>query len=436
MAKCMRGRRAAATKVLGLALLASVSACSDDFARFNGGLTTASLGIEPSNQDRIIRKADGTSRAGVRPADVPEQSYPADTTETPLTRSEPATYVAPVVASDALPPLDAEPVTAEPVVPARSATRTVARVEEPPRHRAVTKPKLAAAGVPIIPPAPEAPGRLKRVGESLVTGSVGAASKPVTADPAPAKRVAVKRQKPKLTAADGAYTVVQGDTVYAIARRYGLSSQDLLDANGMTSSALRIGQQLQVPRAGARQVAVAVAPTIREPAAPRAKAETEKAQEIVTGSVAPVAEKVRAVAAKPEVKVAKTTATAGSSSFSWPVRGRILASFGARTPAGTNDGVDIAVAQGTPVRAAADGIVLYSGSELEKFGNLVLVRHDNGWVSAYANASENLVSRGDRVKRGQTIAKSGKSGNASQPQVHFELRRNSKPVDPERHFKG
>ena len=90
--------------------------------------------------------------------------------------------------------------------------------------------------------------------------------------------------------------------------------------------------------------------------------------------------------------------------------------------------------EGTAVRAAADGIVLYSGSELKDFGHLVLVRHDDGWVSAYANGSENLVKRGERVTRGQTIAKSGKSGRATQPQLHFELRRNSKPVDPERHL--
>jgi murein DD-endopeptidase MepM/ murein hydrolase activator NlpD len=92
--------------------------------------------------------------------------------------------------------------------------------------------------------------------------------------------------------------------------------------------------------------------------------------------------------------------------------------------------VNIAVPQGTSVKAAENGVVAYSGSELKGYGNLVLVRHANNWVSAYANNEQLLVKRGDKVSRGQVIAKAGTSGSVTEPQVHFELRKGSRPVDP------
>ena len=112
--------------------------------------------------------------------------------------------------------------------------------------------------------------------------------------------------------------------------------------------------------------------------------------------------------------------------FRWPARGRVIQGF----KAGGNDGINIAVPEGTAVKAAEDGVVAYAGSELKGYGNLVLVRHPNGFVSAYANNGSLDVKRGDPVKRGQTIAKSGQSGNVSSPQLHFELRKGAQPVDP------
>lgn len=412
-------------------LLGATAGCSDDFARLgNGAITTASLGLEqPSNQDRIIRKADGGAgieRPGIRPASAPQQSYPGDAAATTI--AEPArTYAAPAVTSDALPPL-------EPSEPAADVTAAsaVEQVDEPevrakPASREITRPKLAAAGIPVVPPAPQAPGGLRKIGEPLTTGTVEPRAKAVA-------RKAVE-------APGGGYTVVSGDTVYAIARRYGTTSRALMEANGMATADLRIGQRLAIP---GRAVATASPATrtvrpavVAKPAtvAPVAVAKSD----VVTGSVprataTPVAKTPAEPAKAAPAKVA--TAAKASAGFAWPARGRILASFGQRTPSGTNDGVDIALPVGTAVKAAADGIVLYSGSELKKFGNLVLVRHDDGWVSAYANTSANLVKRGERVARGQTIARSGKSGQASEPQLHFELRRNSKPVDPQNHLKG
>ena len=114
----------------------------------------------------------------------------------------------------------------------------------------------------------------------------------------------------------------------------------------------------------------------------------------------------------------------------WPAKGRVITAYGARAGAGTNDGIDIAVPQGTPVKAAENGVVIYAGDGLKEFGKTVLVRHENGLVSVYGHNGEIDVQRGDTVKRGQQIARSGMSGDADTPKLHFEVRKNSKPVDP------
>jgi murein DD-endopeptidase MepM/ murein hydrolase activator NlpD len=112
------------------------------------------------------------------------------------------------------------------------------------------------------------------------------------------------------------------------------------------------------------------------------------------------------------------------------VKGRVIAGFGPKTGGAQNDGINLAVPEGTPVKAADDGVVAYAGNELKGYGNLVLIRHANGFVSAYAHASELLVKRGDTIKRGQVIAHAGQTGNVTSPQLHFEIRKGSTPVDP------
>src|SRR5207248_982710 len=123
-------------------------------------------------------------------------------------------------------------------------------------------------------------------------------------------------------------------------------------------------------------------------------------------------------------------ATGALPTFRWPVRGKVITSYGAKTNGKANDGINLAVPEGTPVKAAEDGVVAYSGNELKGYGNLVLVRHTNGYVTAYAHASELMVKRGDTIKRGQIIAKSGQSGEVGSPQLHFEIRKGSSLVDP------
>lgn len=132
--------------------------------------------------------------------------------------------------------------------------------------------------------------------------------------------------------------------------------------------------------------------------------------------------------------VANTARDPNEGRFRWPVRGRIISEFGSK-PGGTrNDGINLAVPEGTEVKAADDGVVIYSGNELKGYGNLILVRHSDGWVSAYAHNKELSVSRGDNVRRGDTIGYAGATGSVSQPQVHFELRKGNKPVDPMRYM--
>ncbi len=124
----------------------------------------------------------------------------------------------------------------------------------------------------------------------------------------------------------------------------------------------------------------------------------------------------------------------GLVTFRWPARGRVISEFGTKPGGARNDGINIAVPEGAEVKASKDGTVIYAGNELKGYGNLVLVRHDGGWVTAYAHNSQLRVKRGDAVKRGDTIALAGATGSVSQPQLHFEIRQGNRPVDPRAHL--
>ena len=113
------------------------------------------------------------------------------------------------------------------------------------------------------------------------------------------------------------------------------------------------------------------------------------------------------------------------------MRGRVIQSFGQ-----SGDGINIAVPEGTDVRAAENGVVAYAGNELKGYGNLVLIRHADGYVTAYAHAKDLNVKRGDTVKRGQVIATAGQTGNVTSPQLLFELRKGAQPVDPRPYLSG
>jgi murein DD-endopeptidase MepM/ murein hydrolase activator NlpD len=147
----------------------------------------------------------------------------------------------------------------------------------------------------------------------------------------------------------------------------------------------------------------------------------------------PAAETKTAAAPAPAPEDNTSSIARSNAEFRWPARGRVIQGFSGR---GGSEGINIALPEGTPIKAAEGGTVAYAGNELKGYGNLVLIRHDNGFVSAYAHNSDLVVKRGERVTRGQTIAKSGQTGNVTTPQLHFELRKGSTPVDPMQHLSG
>jgi murein DD-endopeptidase MepM/ murein hydrolase activator NlpD len=230
------------------------------------------------------------------------------------------------------------------------------------------------------------------------------------------------------------YTVGSGDTLGKVAHRYRVSVREIAVANGITpETPLKVGERLTIPvRTG---VPPSAYPGKPQPSGP-VVAQTRPAPQTYT-AVPAAPSKVASSEIAANVRLASPvetpsaeTAPNGAPGFRWPVRGRIINNFGARVNGSPNDGIDLALPEGTAVRAAEDGVVAYAGNELKGYGNLVLVRHANGFVTAYANGSELMVKRNDQVHKGQVILKSGQTGNAAAPQLHFEIRKNSAPVDP------
>lgn len=276
---------------------------------------------------------------------------------------------------------------------------------------------------------------------------------------------------PRSGAGSQTIRVSEGDSLYGLARRYGVSVRELKDANGLDEARIRIGQKLTIP-AGGRAAPSPRVVAAKAPAKRTVVAANEPREPATASDVAPVrsaagsspalpseaeagagVEKAAAPAAhetvspaesqpakdEPPAQIASTDRLPSpepmsGNSFRWPVQGRIVSGFGAKPSGGNNDGIDIAVPLGTPVKAAENGVVAYSGDELKGYGNLVLIRHANNWVSAYAHNDEILVKRGEQVRRGQVIGKAGRTGQASQPQLHFELRKGSRPVDPTKYM--
>jgi murein DD-endopeptidase MepM/ murein hydrolase activator NlpD len=241
-------------------------------------------------------------------------------------------------------------------------------------------------------------------------------------------------------AAPSVHVVNPGDTLAGIARHNHVSVTELAKANNLDASAkLKLGAKLTVP--GAKTAAVAApapAPAVVQPIA----VSTAPATKMAAATVAPQSARLAQATPAPEDTAAAAApgkaseATGALPTFRWPVRGKVITTYGAKTNGKSNDGINLAVPEGTPVKAAEDGVVAYSGNELKGYGNLILVRHTNGYVTAYAHASELLVKRGDSIKRGQVIAKSGQSGEVGSPQLHFEIRKGSVPVDPLQFLNG
>jgi murein DD-endopeptidase MepM/ murein hydrolase activator NlpD len=278
-------------------------------------------------------------------------------------------------------------------------------------------------------------------GQSLVIPHPAAA---VAAAPAPAQvaaaPVAAAPASKPVAAAPSVHIVNPGETLASIAHHNHVSVAELARANNIDAAAkLKLGTRLTVPSKVATAApaaplgVVAAAPAVATvPAANTKVAAAAPQQSAHLAQANPQPDEIAAEA--PAVKASE--ATGALPTFRWPVRGKVIAGYGAKTNGKSNDGINLAVPEGTPVKAAEDGVVAYSGNELKGYGNLVLIRHSNGYVTAYAHASELLVKRGDTIKRGQVVAKSGQSGEVGSPQLHFEIRKGSQPVDPLQFLSG
>lgn len=220
----------------------------------------------------------------------------------------------------------------------------------------------------------------------------------------------------KIAIPAGRFHVVQrGETVYGISRQYDVDTTSLTNLNRIPPPyTIKVGEKLQVPSRAAKTASAAA-----------------------SGAAVPLARPVPGqppVASAPAATVSKSplpAAPVAKGAFVWPVQGKILSTFGPKANGLHNDGINIAAGVGDPVKAAQSGVVAYSGNELKGYGNLLLVRHSNGWITAYAHNSKLLVARGDTVARGQTISLAGNSGSVVTPQVHFEVRKGAKALDPQ-----
>lgn len=267
----------------------------------------------------------------------------------------------------------------------------------------------------------------------------------------------------RIPGGSGEYVVQRGDTLLVVARKLGVDFQTLARTNGKSAPyTIFVGEKLRVPGsyAGAPQVAqasgsggtlVIASPNASGGAKAPSRATTTTMSKLPPApepapSSTPVTPEARP-AAQASVQPAPSTQQQASlppapppplagRGFVWPVHGEVLQEFGPMAKGQHNDGVNIAAPRGTPVRAAENGVVAYVGNELKGFGNLLLIKHADGWMTAYAHNDQLLVGKGDQVRRGQQIATVGTSGNVTQPQLHFELRKGTEAVNPADHIKG
>ncbi len=328
-----------------------------------------------------------------------------------------------------------------------------------------------------IEPAAAAPAGVIQASPLAAPGSNGAQPQTISApssQPAPSGNRQIATGPAGWTALGGTPIVVrEGQSLESLANRYNVPASAILSANNLQGAAdVRAGSTIVIPVYNAvggvqtasaqpaatrsdaspanaqsqpsqasasppssappprpQQVASAARPTQQAPSQPQ---QQQQASQPSSNTSAPAPSVQQTSAPQPEPEASQPSATASGLDFRWPARGRVIAGFGT----GGNEGINIALPEGTPVRAAEGGTVAYAGSELKGYGNLILIRHDDGYVSAYAHNRDLLVKRGDTVRRGQVIANSGRTGNVNAPQLHFEIRRGSDPVDPMPYLRG
>jgi len=242
--------------------------------------------------------------------------------------------------------------------------------------------------------------------------------------------------------------VKPGETIYSLARHYRLTPMAIAKANNVgLDHRVKVGDRIVIPgQTSAVPRLAAPAPAVQPKSAQPARqiaakpeikpAVKPQAPPKVAQNDSPPSAHIVAPAADPLPEPTATGTTGNSVNLRWPVRGKVIQAFGPKSSGGQNDGINVSVPEGTPIKAAEDGVVAYAGNELKGYGNLVLVRHSNGFVTAYAHASELGVKKGETIKRGQVIGKAGATGNVTGPQLHFEVRKGATPVDPMQYLQG
>lgn len=262
----------------------------------------------------------------------------------------------------------------------------VLKIGKSPRRPADDDADLAPLAADDAPASPAAAGSFTR----RIAGGQGAAEAAPPSDDTTALGYTTHR-------------VEVGENLFRIGLKYGVSAFDLMSANDLERpEALKAGTTLRVPQ---------VKGTRTPPSAPAV-------DEIDQGGDA-------------EIFVTRINeAAARQRGFVWPAKGQVIRSFGNKAQGVTSTGINILLTEKTPIMAAESGKVLYASDGLKYYGNLVLIRHNNGLITAYAHGSRLLVKRGANVKKGQIIALAGRTGNVDRPQLHFEVRRNARAIDP------
>ena len=253
-------------------------------------------------------------------------------------------------------------------------------------------------------------------------------------------------------------TVVPGDTLYSLSRKYSVPVNDLALMNDLRAPfALSVGQKIRVPgltpvtveaekvvvRSGTvsensvavksepvKSVAVATKPVVKTT---EKKPVVEKPVKVVEEKKA-VKQETKKISSDPSKKLPKITKRS-SAKFSWPVRGKVLSEYGAKSNGLFNDGINISATRGTTVKAAENGVVAYAGNEVKGMGNLIIIQHADGFMTVYAHMDSMTVRRGTRVTVGQKIGTVGKTGKVDTPQLHFEIRKGTRAYNPTAHLK-
>ena len=449
MSRMIRNARHGFSRLALVAAAASVlAACSSEVERLSDyppiDDNTASVSRVEST-----RRTAPVERVAARPLDAPRSGYSQPSYQTPTPQWSRSTYQPPRTRTASYAPRgSARPAAASGyvIVQPGQTLYSIAKAN----GKTVTE--LAAANGLSYPYTVKVGQRIRIPGvanpvspaPSFTPHATQVAAAPSAPKAAAPKAAATKAEPVKAPARERNFSggarlhkVQPGETLFALGRKYGINPYRIAAYNGLPRNVqLKVGQVVRIPAAGGDWKGTAPATAVAQAEkTPARKAETKvaRAEPAPTTEIRKPARKdnARIAAADPLPKADRQAPAAASTAmFRWPVRGRIISTFGQKPNGTRNEGINIAVPEGTDVRAAADGVVAYAGNELKGYGNLVLIRHAGGWVTAYAHNKELFVKRGERVRRGQVIAKAGRTGSVKTPQLHFEIRKGATAVDP------